>query len=107
MREPTMSAGPGIYHGQISYSSQEPGDGVIESAQLLPYPARQAPASPFNPGKERLVHEIPLSMALTEFHFILLYPGRIRVIRTLDDRIVHEEILEIVRRRFRFFVRGE
>jgi hypothetical protein len=89
--------GPGIYHGQISYSSQEPGDGVIESAQLLPYPARQGEESPFHPGQERLVPEVPLSLAFTEFHFILLYEDRIRVIRTLDDHIVHEEMLELVR----------
>jgi hypothetical protein len=28
--------GPGIYHGQLVFGSQNPGDSVIDQAQLLP-----------------------------------------------------------------------
>lgn len=38
----------------------------------------------------------PLSMSLTEFHFILLYKDRILGICSLDDRLAYEESLPIV-----------
>lgn len=34
-------------------------------------------------------------MALTEFHFVLAYSSQIRIIRTLDDKIVFEESLNL------------
>lgn len=90
--------GPGIYHGSLSYSAQEPGDALIESAQLLPYPALDPPsprgglddASATSPK-----HENPISMALTEHHFVLAYASHIRAIRILDDKLVYEETLEL------------
>ena len=39
----------------------------------------------------------PLSLSLTEFHFILLYKDRILGICSLDDRLAYEESLPIVR----------
>lgn len=101
--------GPGIYHGSLSYSSQEAGDGVIESAQLLPYPATSSPTDDGNTQSKVMnqhslegirdpsdtVHA-PLSMILTAFHFIILYKDRVKVVRMLDDRVVHEEVLDIV-----------
>ena len=40
----------------------------------------------------------PLSLSLTEFHFILLYKDRILGICSLDDKLSYEESLPIVRR---------
>lgn len=94
--------GPGIYSGSLSYSSQEPGDGIIDSAQLVPYPsnaqATRYNASPFA-GPQQQVEipaEGPISMAMTEHHFVLLFRDRVKVIRMLDDRVVYEETLDIV-----------
>lgn len=51
--------------------------------------------------------EQPRSMVLTEFHFVLLYSDRIRIIGRLDDRVVHEEVLDLVslrrQRRIRWY----
>ena len=38
----------------------------------------------------------PLSLSLTEFHFILLYKDRILGICSLNDRLAYEESLPIV-----------
>lgn len=40
-------------------------------------------------------------MALTEWHFILLYEDKIRVIEILSDRVVFEEKLDLVRDPYR------
>lgn len=69
----------------MAFSSQEPGDGVIESARLVPYPPPKPNAS-----------NQPIDMLLSQFHYILLYPDRIVIIRSLDDHIVHEEDLDLV-----------
>ncbi|CAG8481720.1 2636_t:CDS:10 [Diversispora eburnea] len=82
--------GPGIYHGNLVFGSQDVGDHVIDSAQLLPYPATTSENDP-----STLVPEIPLSIALTEFHLILLYKERIRAICQLNDQIVYEDIIPL------------
>lgn len=86
--------GPGIYHGILSFHDQQVGDSVIDSANLLPYPA-MALDSQDDQGREETVAEIPLSIALTEFHFILLYRDRIMAISSLDDRVIYEEALPL------------
>ncbi|CAG8467025.1 8972_t:CDS:10 [Ambispora gerdemannii] len=82
--------GPGIYHGSLVFGSQGVGDSVIDSAQLLPYPATPSEIDP-----SVLVSEIPLSITLTEFHFILLYKDRIRAICQLNDQIVYEDFIPL------------
>jgi hypothetical protein len=92
--------GPGIYHGRLSLSSQESGDGIIESAQLLPYPVSSLDSTEdasYDDRRQERQTERPVGMALTEFHFILIYVDKVRVIRVLDDEIVFEEALDLVR----------
>ncbi|ETS64390.1 hypothetical protein PaG_01243 [Moesziomyces aphidis] len=108
--------GPGVYHGLLSYPSDATaGDSVVESANLLPYPAvaieDDLGGSP-NKRRSRLstasaadtsafgqaaapITEIPLSIALTEFHFILLYHDRVMAISSLDDQVIFEEALPL------------
>ncbi|CAG8471874.1 10031_t:CDS:10 [Dentiscutata erythropus] len=81
------SPGPGIYHGSLVFGSQ---DHVIDSAKLLPYPSIPSENDP-----STLITECPLSIALTEFHFILLYKERVRAICLLNDQIVYEEIIPL------------
>ncbi|CAG8446869.1 13007_t:CDS:10, partial [Dentiscutata heterogama] len=78
---------PGIYHGSLVFGSQ---DHVIDSAKLLPYPSIPSENDP-----STLITECPLSIALTEFHFILLYKERVRAICLLNDQIVYEEIIPL------------
>ncbi|KAN0063802.1 tethering complex subunit [Thecaphora frezii] len=89
--------GPGVYHGLVSYSDQDVGDSVIDSANLLPYPAVALEGS--GDGGDgsggQTIAEIPLSIALTEFHFILLYQDRVMAISSLDDQVIFEEPLPL------------
>lgn len=55
------------------------------------------PATPADDESGKLVTEIPISVALTEFHFVLLYKDRVRAICQLNDQIVYEEMIPIVR----------
>lgn len=102
--------GPGIYHGALVYGSQNVGDSVVDDVQLLQWvitglisknfcinylPCRY-PATPSDDDSGKLVTEIPISVALTEFHFILLYKDRVRAICQLNDQIVYEEMLPVV-----------
>ncbi|KDE09671.1 hypothetical protein MVLG_00077 [Microbotryum lychnidis-dioicae p1A1 Lamole] len=101
--------GPGIYHGALSFpppSSDhlQPGDGVIESASLVPFPSQ--PTAPthvsslqrsYSDAQRHVAERIdtPISMALTEWHIVLLYEDKIRVIGLLSDKIVFEEPLDL------------
>lgn len=76
----------------LSYGDQQVGDSIIDSANLLPYPAVAMEAQN---GQEETVAEIPLSIALTDFHFILLYRDRVMAISSLDDQIIFQESLPL------------
>ncbi|KAG0263918.1 hypothetical protein DFQ27_001570 [Actinomortierella ambigua] len=82
--------GPGIYHGNLVFGSQNPGDTVIDAAQLLPYPATR-----LDSDSTTAVSEIPIAIALTEFHFILLNRERVRAINQLNDQIVFDELIPL------------
>ncbi|KAH9486613.1 Vacuolar protein sorting-associated protein 18-like protein [Psilocybe cubensis] len=75
--------GPGIYHGTLNFET-EPED-HIDAAALLPYPT-----FPMNENSET-----PLSLSLTEFHFLLLYQDKVVGICNLDDTITYEESLPL------------
>ncbi|KAI8078651.1 Pep3/Vps18/deep orange family-domain-containing protein [Halteromyces radiatus] len=81
---------PGIYHGDLIFGSQNVGDSVIDNVQLVQYPSVQS-----DDEAGQLVMEFPISVALTEFHFILLYKDRMRAICQLNDQIVYEEMLPL------------
>ncbi|KAK4055290.1 tethering complex subunit [Microbotryomycetes sp. JL201] len=83
--------GPGIYHGSLvlptsKSDSYTPGDGVIESASLVPYPPE--PTNSAGPLT-------PISMALTEWHIVLLYNDKLRVLELMSDKVVYEEPLDL------------
>ncbi|KAJ2932742.1 hypothetical protein H1R20_g4331, partial [Candolleomyces eurysporus] len=78
--------GQGIFHGTINFESSS--EDHIDSAQLLQYPSLAT-----SPGKEN--QEVPLSLAVTEFHFVLLYKDRIVGICNLDDKKTYEEIMPV------------
>jgi hypothetical protein len=82
--------GPGIYHGSLNFETNS--DDLIDAAQLLPYPT--FPASQSLASSETA--ETPVSMALTEFHIILLYKSRIAGVCSLDEKLTYEESLPLV-----------
>ncbi|KAH7928483.1 hypothetical protein BV22DRAFT_1058671 [Leucogyrophana mollusca] len=81
---------PGIYHGTLNFDPNS--DDHIDSTQLLPYPSFSTPISP---GGSPPPPEIPASIALTEFHFILLYRDRIVAICNLDGKQSYEDFVPL------------
>jgi hypothetical protein len=77
--------GPGIFHGNLVFGSQNPHDSVMTDTQLLPYP--DAPVRAGSPPK------VPVSITMTEFHFLLLYEDRFVAISKLNNANVYEESL--------------
>ncbi|KJA29290.1 hypothetical protein HYPSUDRAFT_32690 [Hypholoma sublateritium FD-334 SS-4] len=75
--------GPGIYHGALKFDGDA--ESHIDGAALLPYPSESDSSPPEN----------PLSLSLTEFHFILLYKDRVIGICNLDDKLTYEENLPL------------
>ena len=69
-------------------------DNVIADAQLLPYPYPERRDAPLTSkslsggGGGFLGGPTPLSMAMTEFHFLLLYPDRLEVVSRLNGTTV-------------------
>ena len=86
----TSCSAPGIYHGTLNFESNS--DDLIDAAQLLPYPS----FPPSSPPLGVTSPQIPVSIALTEFHFILLYSDRIVGICNLDERLTYDERLPLV-----------
>lgn len=68
---------PGIYHGNLNFEAT---DSFVDAADVLPYPSKDG-------------LEFPLSMSLTEFHYVLLYKDRITAVSNLNDEIAYEESL--------------
>jgi hypothetical protein len=74
----------GVYHGSLKIDSEA--EDHIDNAQLLPYPALTGLGA----------GDLPLSLALTEFHFLILYKDRIVGICSLNDHVAYEEQLPVV-----------
>ncbi|GAA5826993.1 hypothetical protein JCM11251_002198 [Rhodosporidiobolus azoricus] len=86
--------GPGIYHGHLLFptNTSDPlpaGEGIIDSASLIPYPSFPSSAEEDGEGAT------PISMALTEHHFVLLYRERVVAVDILTDRVVYSESLTL------------
>ncbi|KIL71799.1 hypothetical protein M378DRAFT_155409 [Amanita muscaria Koide BX008] len=75
--------GQGIYNGTLKFESDA--EDQIDSAQLLPFPAKDGSNVPI----------MPISIALTEFHFLLLYKDRIMGVCNLNDKVVYEDALPL------------
>ena len=75
----------GVYHGSLKVAEADSED-HIDNAQLLPYPSLPGLSS----------EDFPLSLSLTEFHFLLLFKDRIVGICNLNDHIAYEEQLPLV-----------
>lgn len=97
--------GPGIFHGELLFGSQSKGvteivvpvllmsvvgcvcvgDSVMIDTTLLPYPSDNNNSSNSTPNT-------PLSLALTEFHFLLIDPERFRCVHKLTEEVVFDQV---------------
>ncbi|KAG6329130.1 hypothetical protein ID866_9959, partial [Astraeus odoratus] len=81
---------PGIYYGTLNFDPSV--DDHIDSTQLFPFPFLSQPSvSPISPS----LPQVPVSIALTEFHFVLLYSDRIIGICTLNGKQSYEDIIPL------------
>ncbi|KAH7885903.1 Pep3/Vps18/deep orange family-domain-containing protein [Phlebopus sp. FC_14] len=80
---------PGIYHGTLNFDPNS--DDHIDSTQLIPYPSMTSSVL----GGLLRTNEVPVSIALTEFHFILLYDDRIIGICTLNGEQTYEDVVPL------------
>ncbi|CCL98998.1 uncharacterized protein FIBRA_01006 [Fibroporia radiculosa] len=85
--------GPGIYHGSLNFESGS--DDLIDGAQLLPYPAVMSSPSPSPTRRTHAPINFPLSIALTEFHFILLYQDRVVGVSNLNEHDYDLSLLDV------------
>ena len=83
--------GAGIYHGNLDFTEGEP-HVMLDNTKLLPFPP-----TAYNEDSGNLVTETPLSIVMTEFHFILLYHDHVRAICQLNDKTVYEETIPLNR----------
>ena len=83
----------GIYHGRLDFESNS--DDLIDGAQLLPYPTLVSSPS-FSPSRQNTENAAPISMSLTEFHFLMLYQDRVLGISNLNEQLAYEELLPLV-----------
>ncbi|KAL1748553.1 Pep3/Vps18/deep orange family-domain-containing protein [Schizophyllum fasciatum] len=77
--------GVGIFHGSVNFDSST--DDLVDGVTLPAYPT----FSDTPPGQT----DVPLSMAVTEFHFVLLYKDRVAAICRLDERVAYEEVMPV------------
>lgn len=61
---------------------------VIAEAQLVPYPEAAEAGDGGGGGGAVARSSSPLSMAMTEFHFLLLFTGRLQVVSRLNGAVV-------------------
>jgi hypothetical protein len=79
--------GVGIFRGELIFGAQNTFDRVTSNETLTSFPP-----SPSAVGKksEKLV---PLSIVITEFHWLVLYTNKIQAINKLNEEVVFETIL--------------
>jgi hypothetical protein len=87
--------GVGLFHGNLLFSSQVSGDNVSSDTALLPYPPSKLPGTLPRP---------PLSLRITEFHFLLVFEDRFLAIGRLNEQIVCDLDLPKVFFLFIFFL---
>lgn len=84
--------GAGMYYGNLGFGSQEAGDKVVDDGKLLAYPAYAQDSYQGEDG--RRVDVPPLSLSLTEFHFLLLNQKRLVAINRLSEEVVYQDNFE-------------
>jgi vacuolar protein sorting-associated protein 18 len=82
--------GAGLFMANILLASQNTGEGVLDDSAHLPYPVTET-EMPGPGGRPRVVPIVPVSVVLTEFHFMLLYPNGLCLSQSrITNDIVYE-----------------
>lgn len=90
-------AAPGLYHSPVSAS---PSSDILSRRGLFPYPSEEPASLPtFSRGPAHPAPSspaIPISLAITAWHWLLLYPDRIVGVARETEKVVWEEALPLV-----------
>lgn len=83
----------GVYHGRLltSPSSPDLGNKVFAEAKLLP--RSQLPAAESQNGRKKAGQQPIASIALTQWHILVLVGERIVAVNRLDDRVVFDQVV--------------
>lgn len=73
--------GPGVYFGNLDFTGEAGPKSVTTQTKLIPYPK--------DIDGEKVY---PLSMVLTEFHVLLLYQDRLKVVCVLNDQLIYDDV---------------
>lgn len=82
-----------MYTGDLIFGSQTVGGSVINDFKLISYPEEHVKSNGVK--IDNIVETIPLSIAITQFHFLLLYKKKIKGMCQLDGKIVYEEEISL------------
>lgn len=70
---------PGVLFGYLNYKDMTP-ENLIRESKLLAYP------------EDKGGHKDPLSIVLTEFHVLILFRDRLKVLSVLNEELVFEDV---------------
>ncbi|XP_075973886.1 vacuolar protein sorting-associated protein 18 dor isoform X2 [Anticarsia gemmatalis] len=73
--------GRGIFYGQLDPISQQNSNSLISQSSLISYPTG---------GTEKEV--APLSFVLTEFHALLMYSDRVKIVSLISQELIYEDM---------------
>jgi hypothetical protein len=95
----------GLFHATLLTTRQAAVDvssqDFLDVSSLLPYPAARSDGTNNSASND----SFPLGVVLTEFHFLLLLNDRVMGYSRLDQSLVYDEIISLVRKLFlRFHV---
>eukprot|EP00850_Spirogloea_muscicola_P002070 SM000008S22159 [mRNA] locus=s8:142254:150448:+ [translate_table: standard] len=92
-------AGPGILHGHLTLSPISASTGIeefayVQSKWLLEYSKLEdiTVASDEQSAPASTTNSRPLSLAVTEYHFLLLFPNKLKVVNRVNQAVVEVEV---------------
>lgn len=83
--------GPGLYASSLSPS---PVPEILQRPTLIPYPSSSSSPA-FARSVADAAESIPISITITEWHYLLLYVDRIVAITREDEKVVWSEALPL------------
>lgn len=95
MRTVLIVAAPGLYTSPLPSS---PSTDILIKPALLPYPSLDSagPAFVRSPLKSPGQTAIPISVVITQWHWLLLYSDRIVGVSRETEKVVWDEVLPVV-----------
>ncbi|KAJ3158697.1 hypothetical protein HDU86_002662 [Geranomyces michiganensis] len=86
----TWLTSAGLFCGDLTFGNQFLGDSVVNNAQLLPYPR-----SVDTPVQDPSAMVLPISVNITEFHYLLLYENAIKALNILTNEVDYDETIPL------------